>query len=96
MCASQGHKPRSITKDGLSFVEQEYPLVRLFEYGNDILIYDAKPHFAGVISRTECDVLVDFLCFIYLSINQVDIMGKIFDHRKNKRKYISYIHINKL
>jgi len=49
----------------------------------------------------ECDFLrlqssYDFLCFIYLSINQVDILKKIFDHKNDKKKYISYIDINKL
>lgn len=39
----------------------EYPLVQLFPYDNDMLIYDAKAHFAFIISPAELDILVDFL-----------------------------------
>ncbi|MBP2662454.1 MAG: Arylsulfatase regulator (Fe-S oxidoreductase) [Firmicutes bacterium] len=44
-----------------SFFAKEYPLIRLFAYGNDVLLYDAKPHFACVLSHKELDVLSDFL-----------------------------------
>lgn len=45
----------------ISFFERDYPLVKIFEYGKDILVYDAKPHFAFIISNEEMDVLIDFL-----------------------------------
>ena len=45
----------------LSFFEREYPLIKLFRYRNDILLYDAKPHFAFILSNEEMDVLIDFL-----------------------------------
>lgn len=61
MCTSKYYKPISITNNVLSFFCKEYPLIRLFEYGDDVLIYDAKPHFACILSRKELDVLVDFL-----------------------------------
>jgi len=47
--------------DFTTFFEKDYPLIKLFEYGSDILIYDAKPHFAFIVSYNEMDVLVDFL-----------------------------------
>ncbi|NCD10867.1 MAG: hypothetical protein EOL98_15935, partial [Negativicutes bacterium] len=43
------------------FFAYEYPLVQLFPYGDDILVYDAKPHFAFIISADEMQVLIDFL-----------------------------------
>lgn len=49
------------TDNVISFFENEYPLIKIFKYGNDILIYDAKPHFAFIISHKEIDVLIDFL-----------------------------------
>ena len=48
-------------KDFTAFFEKDYPLIKLFEYGSDILIYDAKPHFAFIVSYNEMDVLIDFL-----------------------------------
>ena len=45
----------------ISFFEARYPLVRLFPYGNDILLYDAKPHIAFLVSGSELEVLVDYL-----------------------------------
>ena len=36
-----------------SFFEREYPLVRLFELGDDHVIYDAKSHFAFILSEEE-------------------------------------------
>ena len=47
--------------DFITFFEKDYPLIKLFEYGSDILIYDAKPHFAFIVSYNEMDVLIDFL-----------------------------------
>jgi len=49
------------TDNVISFFENEYPLIKIFKYGNEILIYDAKPHFAFIISHKEIDVLIDFL-----------------------------------
>jgi uncharacterized protein len=45
----------------ISFFERDYPLIKLFKYGDEILLYDAKPHFAFIISNEEMDVLIDFL-----------------------------------
>jgi uncharacterized protein len=45
----------------ISFFERDYPLIKLFNFGNEILLYDAKPHFVFIISSEEMDVLVDFL-----------------------------------
>lgn len=45
----------------VSFFEKDYPLVKLFMYDNEILVYDAKPHFAFIISSEEMNVLIDFL-----------------------------------
>ncbi|MCL2650112.1 MAG: radical SAM protein [Candidatus Azobacteroides sp.] len=47
--------------DFTAFFEKDYPLIKLFEYDSDILIYDAKPHFAFIVSYNEMDVLIDFL-----------------------------------
>lgn len=44
-----------------SFFEREYPLVRLFEFGDDHVIYDAKPHFAFILSDEELALLLDLL-----------------------------------
>ena len=43
------------------FFQRDYPLIKLFPFGNDILLYDAKPHFAFIISRAELEILKDFL-----------------------------------
>ena len=45
----------------ISFFKREYPLIKIFKYGNEILVYDAKPHFAFIISNEEIDVFIDFL-----------------------------------
>jgi uncharacterized protein len=50
-----------IKDDVLSFFEKDYPLIKLFKYGNEILLYDAKPHFAFILSNEEMDALIDFL-----------------------------------
>ena len=44
----------------MSFFKRDYPLIKLFKYGNEILLYDAKPHFAFILSNKEMDVLIDF------------------------------------
>lgn len=35
----------------------EYPLLRFFAYGEEVLIYDARPHFAFLLSRLETHLL---------------------------------------
>ena len=35
----------------------EYPLLRFFAYGEEVLIYDARPHFAFLLSRLETRLL---------------------------------------
>ena len=45
----------------VSFFQNEYPLVKVFAYGDDLLVYDAKPHFAFILSDKEMDILLDFL-----------------------------------
>ena len=50
-----------ITNSVIDFFEKDYPLIKLFNFGDEILLYDAKPHFACIISSGEMDVLVDFL-----------------------------------
>ena len=44
-----------------TFLRERYPLLKLFPYGEDILIYDAKPHFACCLSPVELSVLIAFL-----------------------------------
>lgn len=44
-----------------SFFEREYPLVRLFKHGGDNVVYDAKPHFAFILSDEELALLLDIL-----------------------------------
>lgn len=44
-----------------SFFELEYPLVRLFRHGCDNVIYDAKPHFAFILSDEELALFLDLL-----------------------------------
>jgi uncharacterized protein len=51
----------AIKNDPAAFFAREYPLIKIFNYGNDILVYDAKPHFAFILSPEEMDALVDFL-----------------------------------
>jgi len=49
-------------RDGaVSFFAAQYPLIRLFRFGPDVLLYDAKPHFAVCLTDDELDVLIDFL-----------------------------------
>ena len=40
---------------------REYPLVKMFGYGDDVLFYDAKAHLAFLMSPIEKNVLFDFL-----------------------------------
>ncbi|NLH45137.1 MAG: hypothetical protein GX451_03280 [Acholeplasmataceae bacterium] len=40
---------------------KNYPLIKMFNYGEDVLIYDAKPHFAFLLSHIEKSILWDFL-----------------------------------
>ena len=44
-----------------TFLRERYPLLKLFPYGEDTLIYDAKPHFACCLSPAELSVLIAFL-----------------------------------
>lgn len=50
-----------MTKQTISFFEKDYPLVTIFAYGDEFLVYDAKPHLAFIMSPAEMDVLIDFL-----------------------------------
>lgn len=50
-----------ITESITRFFQAEYPLVKLFDYGKELLFYDAKPHFAFIMSHEEAAVLIDFL-----------------------------------
>jgi uncharacterized protein len=50
-----------INNNIISFFERDYPLIKLFNFGKDILLYDVKPHLAFIISSEEIDVLIDFL-----------------------------------
>jgi len=45
----------------INFFSKNYPLLKIFEYGEDFLIYDAKPNFAFLISKTETNLLLKFL-----------------------------------
>ena len=52
-------------------------------------------------AKKECDFFrlqttYDFLCFIYLSLEHSDLLEKIFDHRNDKTKFISFVDINEL
>ncbi|HBE78223.1 MAG TPA: hypothetical protein DDW65_10640 [Firmicutes bacterium] len=49
------------SKEVSAFFAKDYPLIKLFRYGNDILLYDAKPHCAFIISNPELEVLTEFL-----------------------------------
>ena len=40
---------------------QNFPLIKMFNYGDNILIYDAKPHFAFLLSSVEKNILLEFL-----------------------------------
>jgi uncharacterized protein len=52
----------SVIKNSLiSFFERDYPLIKLFNFAKEILLYDAKPHLLFIISSEELDVLIDFL-----------------------------------
>lgn len=45
----------------ISFFARDYPLIKLFNFNQEILLYDAKPHIVFIISSEEMDVLIDFL-----------------------------------
>jgi len=48
--------------DFTKFFEKDYPLIKLFEYGeNDYLLYDAKANFAFIVPNHELDILCGFL-----------------------------------
>lgn len=40
---------------------KHYPLIKIFNCGEGVLVYDAKPHFAFLLSTVEKNVLLDFL-----------------------------------
>ena len=40
---------------------KNYPLIKIFTCGEGVLVYDAKPHFAFLLSTVEKNVLLDFL-----------------------------------
>jgi len=48
-------------RDAAAFFAAEWPLIKLFHYGADWLVYDAKPHFAFIVSTDEMNLLMDFL-----------------------------------
>ena len=48
-------------KAAVSVFGSKYPMVRIFSYGDDNVLYDGKAHFAFIISDGELDVLGDFL-----------------------------------
>ncbi len=48
-------------KAAVSVFSSKYPMVRIYSYGGDKVLYDGKAHFAFIISDDECDVLRDFL-----------------------------------
>ena len=50
-----------VKDSAVSFFSAQYPLIRLFRFGPDVLLYDAKPHFAFCLADAELDVLVDYL-----------------------------------
>lgn len=54
-------QPGKINATAESFFAEGFPLIKLFPYGNDIMIYDAKPHFSFILSLDELEVLIDFL-----------------------------------
>lgn len=37
--------------------DDSFPLLRLFEFGDDFLVYDAKPHFAFIVEADELPIL---------------------------------------
>jgi uncharacterized protein len=51
----------SVSSPVTGFPGEHYPLVRLFDYGADVLLYDAKPHLAFLLSHAELEVLTEFL-----------------------------------
>lgn len=57
------HWVGSINISEMSFFDKEYPLLKRFPFGEDVLIYDAKANFAFVLSHSELDMLIDFLKF---------------------------------
>ena len=58
---SSPNEQHLVEKNARYFFEKEYPLVRLFAYSNDILLYDAKAHFMCILSPKELNILADFL-----------------------------------
>ena len=48
-------------KAAVSVFSSKYPMVRIFSYGEENVLYDGKSHFAFIISDDELDVLGDFL-----------------------------------
>lgn len=48
-------------KAAVSVLGSKYPMVRIFSYGEDNVLYDGKAHFAFIISDDELNVLGDFL-----------------------------------
>lgn len=49
-----------MNSEDLDFLPR-YPLIKTFRYGDDVLVYDAKAHFAFLLSLIEKKVLLDFL-----------------------------------
>ncbi len=49
-----------MTSESQDFL-REYPLIKMFSYGDDVLFYDAKAHLAFLMSPIEKNVLFDFL-----------------------------------
>ena len=49
-----------MTSESQDFL-REYPLIKMFRYGDDVLFYDAKAHLAFLMSPIEKNVLFDFL-----------------------------------
>ncbi len=50
-----------IKEDVRSFFARDYPLIKLFPYGDEILVYAAKPHLAFILSNEEMAVLIGYL-----------------------------------
>lgn len=84
----QKEKKDEIFKKASEFFEKDYPLIKLFEYGDDFLIYDAKPNFAFIVTEKETNALIDFL----IGKSRNDIFIKYISDIPNIKNLVNKYH----
>jgi uncharacterized protein len=62
-----------------NYFAKNFPLIKLFEYGKDTLLYDSKSHFAFILSDIELKLLINIL--------EGKKIYKIFGHSNNDTKF---------